>query len=90
MKVSQFGQPFDVRAKLPAGHEGKNHHLVDNYYTSIDLMIQLLLMKIYGTGTIQSNLRNLPSEVKKKASKKGEITAVRKGQMLVLSWVDCR
>ena len=83
MKVSQFGQPFDVCAKLLTGHEGKNHHLVvDNYYTSIDLMEQLLPKKIYVTGTIRSNRRNLPSEVKKKASKKGEITAVRKGQML--------
>ena len=88
MKVSQFGQPFDVCAKLLAGHEGKNHLLVVDNYTSIDLMEQLLSKKIYVTGAIRSNCRNLPSEVKKKASKKDEITAVRKGQMLALSGVD--
>jgi hypothetical protein len=88
-KKSKFGQAYDVCDKLLANHGGKNHHLVvDNYYTSIDLAQQMLLKEIYITGTIRRNRRNLPPLVQKKSRKKGEITAVRKGQMLALSWVD--
>ena len=43
MVKSKFGQPYDVCAKLLANHSGKNHHLVvDNYYTSIDLVMKNL------------------------------------------------
>jgi hypothetical protein len=57
-------------------------------YTSIDLAEQMLFKEIYITGTIRRNRRNLPPLVQKNSRKKGEITAVRKGQMLALSWVD--
>ena len=76
-------------ANLLTNHSGKDHHLIaDNYYTSIDLAEEMLLKKIYVTGTVRSNCKNLPTKVKKNSTKKGEIIAVQKGQMLALSWVD--
>jgi hypothetical protein len=53
LKVSQYGQPFDVCDKLLTGHGGKNHHLVvDNYYTSIALCEEMQKKCIYVTGTV--------------------------------------
>ncbi|CAB4027539.1 Hypothetical predicted protein [Paramuricea clavata] len=53
LKVSQYGQPFDVCDKLLTGHGNKNHHLVvNNYYTSIALCEEMLKKGIYVTGTV--------------------------------------
>jgi hypothetical protein len=47
----------------------------------------MLLKQIYDTGTIRRNRWNLPPLVQKNSRTEGEITAVRKGQMLAFSCV---
>ena len=52
--------------KLYQSIAGHNHHVYcDNYFTSIPMLKQLLQMKIYASGTVRSNKKGLPAEVKK-------------------------
>lgn len=86
---SKHGQPYDVCNKLLANHGQKNHHLVvDNYYTIIPLCEQMLQKQIYVTGTVRSNRRGLPNEIKAKLKEKDAVKYLRKGQLLAVSWVD--
>ena len=89
MKLSEFGQPFDVCDTLLKPHHGKNHRLfVDNYYTSIPLCDKMLDKDIYVTGTVRVNRKGLPAQVKTKQKVKGDLIAVRSGQLLSISWMD--
>ena len=91
MKLSEFGQPFDVCDTLLKPHHGKNYQLfVDNYYTSIPLCDKLLDKDIYVTGTVCVNHKGLPAQVKTKQKVKGDIIAVRIGQLLSTRWMDCK
>ena len=63
---SPNGLAYDVVTKLCQSIAGHNHHVYcDNYFTSIPLLKQLLQMKIYASGTVRSNKKGLPAEVKK-------------------------
>ena len=74
---------------LLQNHGEKYHHLfVDNYYTSIDLCKLMLEKKIYVTGTVRSNRRGLPLEIKQVLKRKNEFIASRCGQLLAINWVD--
>ena len=89
MKLSEFGQPFDVFDTLLKPHHGKNHRLfVDNYYTSIPLCDKMLDKDIYVTGTVCVNRKGLPAQVKTKQKVKGDLIAVHSGQLLSTSSMD--
>lgn len=46
------------------GYHGKNHLLhVDNFYTSPELLIELLEVGVYCTGTIRTNRKYFPTEL---------------------------
>ena len=63
---SHNGLAYDVVRKQCQSIAGYNHHVYcDNYFTSIPLLNQLLQMKIYASGTVRSNKKGLPAEVKK-------------------------
>ena len=63
---SPNGLAYDVVTKLCQSIAGHNHHVYcDNYFTSMPLLNQLLQMKIYASGTVRSNKKCLPAEVKK-------------------------
>ena len=62
---SPNGLAYDV-TKLCQSIAGHNHHVYcDNYFTSISLLKQLLQMKIYASGTVRSNKKGLPADIKK-------------------------
>jgi hypothetical protein len=48
----------------------------------------MLEKDIYVTGTIQSNRRGLPADMKTKLKNKGDIVACRKGSLLGINWLD--
>ena len=91
MKVSQFGQPFDVCNILLQAHFDKYHRLyVDNYYMSVDLCREMLKRKVYVTGTVRAKRKGLSPEINAKRKEKDSIVAERSGEMLAVSWVDRR
>ena len=60
------GLAYDAVTKLCQSIAGQNHDVYcDNCFTSIPLLKQLLQMKIYPSGTVRSNKKGLPAEVKK-------------------------
>ena len=62
---SPNGLAYDVVTKLCQSIAGHNHHVYcDDYFTSIPLLKQLLQMKIYASGTVRSNKKGLPAEVR--------------------------
>ena len=63
---SPNGFAYDVVTKLYQSIAGHNHCIYcGNYFTSIPLPKQLLQMKIYASGTVRSNKKDLTAEVKK-------------------------
>ena len=51
--------------KLMVGLEGKGHVVVtDNYFSSIEVFIELANMEIYATGTMRANRIGLPQLLK--------------------------
>lgn len=58
------GLSYDVVDKLPAA--GKNHWLFfDNYFTGVELCVDLLARKTYSCGTVQMNRRGFPEDLKR-------------------------
>lgn len=89
MRTSDHGQPYDVCEKLLRPHGGKYHRLfVDNYYMSIPLCHQMLEKDIYVTGTVRSNRRGLPEDIKSARRLRGSMVAKTNGEILAMSWVD--
>lgn len=82
----------NVVMKLIEGLENEGRVLVaDNFYSSIDLVEELIEMKTFYCGTLRSNRRGLPKQFMSKKFKKGEV----KGKMLptgvkVIKWHDKR
>lgn len=69
------------------------HVYTDRYYTSPELADELQKMSMITTGTVMTNRKGLPVEIKKgagKKMKKGDVLAFRKGDQLALSWKDKR
>ena len=71
---------------------GKNHWVfTDNYYTGIELYQDLLMNKVYATGTIRSNRKNFP-DVFKQGEKLdiGQYQFATSNDLLSVLWHDRR
>ena len=67
---------------------GQGYHIFkDNWYTAVPLAESLLLEGINLTGTVCSNIKYLPADVKKKLAK-SETVACRKNRLLCMDWQD--
>ena len=67
---SGFGIFFDVVDRLTSKIQFKNHRVfVDNLYTSVPIMQHLQRNGIYCCGTLRSNRKNIPPEIKQKRTK---------------------
>lgn len=74
-------------------NDGEGYHIfVDRYYSSLVLADKLKEMKLYVTGTVMTNRKNLPSAVKSKGKmKKYELLCFNDYfQTNVLQWKDKR
>ncbi|XP_076167209.1 uncharacterized protein LOC143146631 [Ptiloglossa arizonensis] len=74
--------------KVP-GSQGR-HMFTDRYYTSAILAEELLKLKCHLSGTILTNRKHLPNQIKKPKFGRKSTVAFRKGNTLVLSWKDKR
>ena len=76
--------------KLADPYLEKGYHIfADRLYTSVDLAETLYKKRTYLTGTIQTNRRNLPPQLKEKMQV-GDIRAFRSNNIMVLNWRDKR
>nr|XP_034194964.1 piggyBac transposable element-derived protein 4-like [Osmia lignaria] len=66
------------------------HIFNDRYFTSIPLADALLKMKCNLTGTIQTNRKFIPREIKNPQIAKNEIVTYRRNNLLLLAWRDKR
>lgn len=63
---------------------------VDNFYNSPDLAEILISRKTDIYGTLRTNRRGVPDEIKNKKMKKGELIAYQRGKTLIMKWHDKR
>ena len=69
----------------------KGHKLFfDNYYTSPELLEELLYRNTVACGTVRANRKGLPKALGKAKLKSGESCFRRKNEMLALRWCDKR
>ncbi|CAK9816388.1 PiggyBac transposable element-derived protein 4 [Anthophora quadrimaculata] len=74
--------------KIP-GAQG-HHMFTDRYYTSYILAEELRKQRCHLTGTIMTNRKHLPCEIRKPKFGNRSTCAYRKGNTLVLAWKDKR
>ncbi|KAM7315674.1 piggyBac transposable element-derived protein 4-like [Ixodes scapularis] len=73
-------------ASLKSGY----HLYTDRFYTSPQLAEELLSQDVLLTGTVMTNRKHMPQQLKKKM-KKGDVAAYRKGDSyMALAWQDKR
>ena len=94
--TAEAGLGRNVVIRLTRDLIGKNYHIyMDNFFSFVSLYKSLLLDKIYSTGTLRSNRRYFPPElkalVKKGMARTGKDWAVRQdGNTCVTVWQDTR
>ncbi|CAB3229490.1 unnamed protein product [Arctia plantaginis] len=78
--------------KLIEGLENEGRVLVaDNFYSSLDLVEELLEKKTFYCGTLRSNRRGLPKQFMSKKLKKGEVEGIMlPSGVKVIKWHDKR
>lgn len=78
----------NLRNSIP---EAKGYHIfTDRFYTNPTLGSELLKANCFLTGTIMTNRKGLPEQIKKPKLAIGQKIAYRKGKTLVLAWRDKR
>ena len=75
---------------------GKYYHIYfDNFFSSITLFQSLARKKLYGCGTMVTNRKGFPTELKTKMKKKGSLRrgdceVVQSGNIVISLWQDTR
>ena len=93
--TAEVGLGGNIVVRLTRDLVGKNYHIyMDNFFSSVSLYKSLLLDKIYSTGTLRSNRRYFPHElkplVKKGLARKGDCAVRQEGNTCVTVWQDTR
>lgn len=88
-KYQEYGCSTKSVMTLVDGLLGQGYCLTtDNFYTSPELAELLIAEKTDLVGTMRSNRKNLPKEIRTEKLKKGKIIAFQKGKMCALKWKD--
>lgn len=71
------------------------HHVYfDNFFSSVDLLLDLLKVGLYGCGTLRSNRKGFPEDLKpllkKGLGERGEYKVRQHKQLTVSLWQDNR
>ena len=85
-----------VVKRLTRHLKGKNHHIYfDNYFNSVALISELLQDHIYACGTVKSNARGLPNEMRVTRGKKdtqkmqpGDSRIWQKNGVMATTWQE--
>ena len=92
--TSGFGLAYDVVMNLVKSIVNQGYHLFfDNFYTSVQLMRDLVGKGIRACGTIITNRKGFPPQLKnvkefEKKSNRGDVRWVREGDILSMQWRD--
>ncbi|CAC5395839.1 unnamed protein product [Mytilus coruscus] len=82
---------YDLVMRLMQPYLNKGHKLyVDNYYTSPILFHDLRQLGTGACGTLRSNRKGVPDDIKNVKLKKGESVAMTNGILQILKWKDKR
>ncbi|PJE77704.1 hypothetical protein CI610_03368 [invertebrate metagenome] len=86
----QYGLGYDVVWSLSESYHNQNRHLYfDRFFSSVTLTEHLELVNTYVCGTIMSNRKGVPDDVKKaKLKRRGELVQVQKGNLLATAFKD--
>ena len=90
--ISEFGATYDVCMRLLQPYLGNGHNLFcDNYYTSPTLFHHLSQRHNTGAcGTLRTNRKHVPKEVKSAKPLKGETFVTSHGDMNIIKYHDKR
>ena len=95
--VPHGGLAYRVVMELMEPYQGKGHCLyMDNFYTSLDLVSDLLKKGTFSTGTWRSNRKNFPDELKVDKKSKanilemGSFRFVTSNDLTAVLWKDRR
>ena len=73
-------------------HGTYRHVYFDNYFSSVDLLLDLFRAGLYACGTLRTNRKGFPSQLKTPAQKglkeRGESKTYQKGNLTVAVWQD--
>ena len=94
-KKTEKGLGGNVVMKLTQHIHGHYHHIfIDNYFNSIDLLVDLLKNKTYACGTIRKDRVGFPSTFKTIAKKglanRGDSKSVQHSNLIVTIWQDTK
>ena len=86
----QLGLTYAVVTKLMDKYLEKNHVVVmDNYFTSVPLFVELLAKSTYACGTVRSNRKYLPEQFgTKQEMVPGESKFWQSGNLVATLWQD--
>ena len=93
--TTEVGLGGSVVTRLTRDLVGKNHHIfMDSFFSSVPLYHSLLSDSIYCTGTIRTNRRGFPPDLKvmakKGLAKRGDFDVRQDGNVCVTVWQDSR
>jgi hypothetical protein len=91
-KNSGKSLPYEVVFHLMEGYLDKHHIVVmDNYFTSVPLFLDLLTRSTYACGTVRSDRKYLPEEFKQdKHRDPGDSDYWQSGNLVATIWQDKR
>ena len=80
---------YDVVTNLTRDLQGKHFHLFfDNYFTGVKLTEDLLANGLYSCGTVRTNRRGFPDDLKRLKMRRVESRIRRKGNLIAAGWQD--
>ena len=77
-KSSQKGLGFDIDWISQTYYDRAHQIYFDRFFTSVDLLIELLKNKTYACGTVSTNRKGLPNQVNGKKVKPGHTAFYQK------------
>ena len=92
--VSKFGLAYDVVLRLCKSIFNQGYHVFfDNFYTGVQLVLDLIKEKVYSCGTMNIRRKGLPPAFKEtkpfeKNNSRGSMRWKRIGDLVFLQWLD--
>ena len=91
-ETPERGLGYQVVYNLAERYFNMAHHLYyDNFFSSVQLAIDLAERDTYVTSTVRQNRKGLPQEIKSKQKmKRGDCLVLQSGKLFAYKWFDTR